>query len=98
MSPKSRAAAEKKAQRMLKEMPMQELRQARHLSQERMADILDTKQANISQIERRTDMYISTLRSYIEAMGGELKVVAAFPDGEIVINQFREIGEKRRHA
>lgn len=91
MSPKARAAAESKANQMLAEMPMQELRQARHLSQERMAEILETKQANVSQIERRTDMYISTLRSYIEAMGGQLKIVAHFPDGDVSINQFQHI-------
>ena len=93
MSPKARAAAHLKTQKMLAEMPMQELRQARHLSQERLAEILETKQANVSQIERRTDMYISTLRSYIEAMGGHLKITAQFQDGEVIINQFREIGK-----
>ena len=91
MSSKARAMAESKAQKMLKEMPIQELRQARHLSQEKLAKILDTKQANVSQIERRTDMYISTLRSYIEAMGGQLKIVAQFPDGDVMINQFHDI-------
>ena len=53
-----------------------------------MVELLCTKQANISRIERRTDMYISTLRSYIEAMGGELDIIARFPHGEIHINQF----------
>lgn len=91
MSPRARAAAEVKANLMLAEMPMQELRQAKHLSQERMAEIMETKQANVSQIERRTDMYVSTLRSYIEAMGGQLKIVAHFPDGDIAINQFQQI-------
>lgn len=91
MSTKARTAAESKANEMLAAMPMQELRQARHLSQERMAEILETKQANVSQIERRTDMYISTLRSYIEAMGGQLKIVAHFPDGDVAINQFQHI-------
>jgi DNA-binding XRE family transcriptional regulator len=91
-------AAAEKTKKMLKEMPLQELRQAHQMSQERMAELLDTKQANVSRIERRTDMYISTLRSYIEAMGGELDIVARFPDGEVHINQFEEInmtGEKR---
>ncbi|MBL4818742.1 MAG: XRE family transcriptional regulator [Deltaproteobacteria bacterium] len=91
MSLNARAASEAKAKQMLAEMPMQELRQAKHLSQERMAEIMSTKQANISQIERRTDMYISTLRSYIEAMGGQLKIVAHFPDGDVSINQFQSI-------
>lgn len=72
-------------------MPLQELRQAHQMSQERIAEILHTKQANVSRIERRTDMYISTLRSYIEAMGGQLDIVARFPNGEVHINQFEGI-------
>lgn len=91
MSKSAQQAAAKKTQQMLKEMPLQELRQAHQMSQERMATILNTKQANISRIERRTDMYISTLRSYIEAMGGQLDIVARFPDGEVHINQFEDI-------
>lgn len=92
--PAQKAAAAKKKE-MLKEMPLQELRQAHQLSQERLAEILLTKQANISRIERRTDMYISTLRSYIEAMGGKLDIIAKFPDGEVYINQFEDIHDKQ---
>jgi len=88
-------AAQKKAkllaEQMISDMPLQELRQAKNMSQERLAEILDTKQSNISRIEKRTDMYISTLRSYIQAMGGELKIVAHFPEGDISIRQFQEI-------
>jgi len=98
MSPKARALANKKAQKMLKEMPMQELRHARELSQEQLAKFLNTKQANISQIEKRTDMYISTLRSYIEAMGGELRIIAHFPDGDVFISQFNQIGKQKLTA
>lgn len=65
---------------------------SRQLSQERIAEVLSTKQANISRLEQRTDMYISTLRSYIEAMGGQLDIIARFPDGEVHISQFKEIG------
>jgi len=91
MSLTAQKTAAEKTQQMLKEMPLQELRQAHQMSQERMAEILNTKQANVSRIERRTDMYISTLRSYIEAMGGQLDIVARFPNGEVHINQFEEI-------
>lgn len=91
MSSTAQAAVQKKTQQMLAEMPLQELRQAKQLSQERMAEILVTKQANVSRIERRTDMYISTLRSYIEAMGGKLEIIAKFPEGIVLINQFAEI-------
>ncbi|HSW70735.1 MAG TPA: XRE family transcriptional regulator [Gammaproteobacteria bacterium] len=89
--PLSAQKAAAKTKRMLKEMPLQELRQAHQISQERMAELLHTKQANVSRIERRTDMYISTLRSYIEAMGGQLDIVARFPNGEVHINQFKDI-------
>ncbi len=91
MSPAAQKAAAEKTQQILKEMPLQELRQAHQMSQERLAELLSTKQANVSRMERRTDMYISTLRSYIEAMGGELDIVARFPDGEVHINQFEDI-------
>jgi len=94
MSPAAQSAATKKTNQMLKEMPLQELRQAHHMSQQRLAEVLSTKQANVSRMERRTDMYISTLRSYIEAMGGELDIVARFPDGEVHINQFEDIDGK----
>ena len=96
MSANAQKKAESKAKQLISEMPLQELRQARQMSQERLAEILATKQANVSRIERRTDMYISTLRSYIEAMGGELDIVARFPEGEIHVNQFGEIADNTR--
>lgn len=97
MTKPAQKAAATKTKQMLKEMPLQELRHAHQMSQERLASLLSTKQANISRIERRTDMYISTLRSYIEAMGGQLDIVARFPDGEVHINQFEDIdlGDRR---
>lgn len=91
MSPQARKKIKEKTQLLLEEMPLQELRQAKHLSQEHLATILSTKQANVSRIERRADVYISTLRSYIEAMGGELEIIARFPEGSIKINQFQSI-------
>jgi len=98
MSPSAQNAAAEKTKQMLKEMPLQELRQAHQMSQERIAEIMHTKQANVSRIERRTDMYISTLRSYIEAMGGELDIIARFPNGEVHINQFEDIDNGRKDA
>jgi transcriptional regulator with XRE-family HTH domain len=91
MSPEAQAAAERKTQDLLAAMPLQELRHARRLSQEQLAAILQVRQATISKLERRTDMYISTLRSFIEAMGGELEITAKFPDGVIRITQFHDI-------
>lgn len=91
MSLAAQKMAEAKAKVMIREMALNDLRQARSLSQERLAQVLRTKQANVSKIERRTDMYISTLRSYIEAMGGELEITAHFPDTEVKINQIHQL-------
>lgn len=91
MSPESRARAVTKATVMLAEMPLNELRQARGLSQKVLAEVLHVQQPAIAKMEKRTDMYISTLRSHIEAMGGELEVVARFPDGSVKISNFAEL-------
>ncbi|MCE4556863.1 XRE family transcriptional regulator [Roseateles cellulosilyticus] len=92
MKPEARARADAKARAMLVEMPLAELRQARGLSQKVLAEVLHVQQPSIAKMEKRTDMYISTLRSHIEAMGGELEVVARFPDGAVKINNFTDIG------
>ncbi len=91
MSPEARKKAAEKTKNMLEVMPLQELRNARHLSQEQLAKTLSVKQSSVSKLEQRTDMYISTLRNFIKAMGGDLEIIARFPDGEILINQFEDI-------
>ena len=91
MSPQSRARAEVKAQTMLAGMPLNELRQARGLSQKMLAEVLHVQQPSIAKLEKRTDMYLSTLRSHIEAMGGELDVIARFPDGAVKISNFSDL-------
>src|SRR5262245_43626930 len=91
MSKHARESSAQKTKKMLKEMmALKELRIALQLSQKKLAATLSVDQANISQIENRTDMFISTLRTYIEAMGGELDIIARFPEGEVHINQFEE--------
>lgn len=75
---------------MLKDMALDELRTARQMTQEHLAETLGVKQAAISRMERRTDVYISTLSKYIEAMGGELEIRAVFPEGKVRINQFSD--------
>jgi DNA-binding XRE family transcriptional regulator len=91
MSPESRHRAESKAQAMLAEMPLAELRQARGLSQKMLAEVLHVQQPSIAKLEKRTDMYLSTLRSHIEAMGGQLEVIARFPDGAVKISNFSDL-------
>ncbi len=90
MSPDARARARSLAENMLREMPLHELRLARQKTQTQLARVLDVQQAAVSRIERRADMYISTLRSYIEAMGGHLEIVATFPDGAVRLTQLGE--------
>ena len=77
---------------MLLEMPLNKLRQARGLSQKMRAAVLNVQQPSIAKMEKRTDMYLSTLRSHIEAMGGELDIIARFPDGAVKISNFAELG------
>jgi ribosome-binding protein aMBF1 (putative translation factor) len=75
------------------ERTLQELREAQQRSQASLAKQLRVKQAAVSRLERRTDMYVSSLRAYIEAMGGKLEIVASFPDSKPVrITQFEKIG------
>lgn len=95
MPPDARERSEAMAREMLANMPLDELRAARELTQENLADILNVNQAAVSKLERRTDMYISTLARFIEAMGGKLEIRAVFPDGTVQISQF---GEKREAA
>ena len=93
MPAQTRHRASSKARAMLQDMALAELRQARRLSQEELAATLQIKQAGVSKMEKRTDMYLSTLRRFIEAMGGKLDIVARFPEGEVRINQFENLDE-----
>jgi DNA-binding Xre family transcriptional regulator len=88
LSPEQRERSQRLARKMLEEMPLYELRRARQLTQEQLAEALGMDQGNISKLERRTDMYVSTLRKFIEALGGQLEVIARFPEGSIRIDQF----------
>lgn len=83
---------------LLAEMPLHQLRQALMITQQDLAEELRIKQPAVSKLEQRTDMYISSLRAYIEAAGGKLKIVAEFPEGEVAISNFSHGGvpEKTR--
>ena len=91
MSPEAQRRASEQARAMIRDMPLDELRAARHLTQEQLAKALGVEQAAVSRMERRTDMYISTLQTAIRAMGGDLEIRAVFPDGVVRIDQFRDI-------
>jgi len=62
------------------EKTLRQIRKAREYSQVTLADLLEMNQGDLSRFERRTDAYLSTIRRYIEAMGGTLELVANFPD------------------
>ena len=78
---------------LLADMPLYELRRARALSQQDLAEKLKVDQPDIAKLERRADMYVSSLRSYIEAVGGKLKIIAEFPEGDVAITNFSHLGE-----
>jgi DNA-binding XRE family transcriptional regulator len=88
---RSKALAEK----MISEMGLAELRAAMDMTQESLANALHVKQASISKMERRSDMYISTLSKIIEAMGGVLQIVAKMPNGNVKIRQFTQIRQDK---
>lgn len=94
MSPEARARSEAKAKKMIEEMPLSELREARDLTQEHLAKVLRVKQAAVSKLERRTDMYLSTLEGVVKAMGGQLEILARFPDGIVRIRRFHELRKR----
>jgi ribosome-binding protein aMBF1 (putative translation factor) len=75
-----------RTQELLADLPLQEIRLARQLSQEEVARRLKVNQAAVSKVEHRADLYISTLRKHIEAMGGILILHAEFPEGSYKIN------------
>jgi DNA-binding XRE family transcriptional regulator len=91
MSLGRRARIAEKTRTLRNEMALNELREAVSLTQESLADTLGVKQSSISKMERRSDMYLSTLRKIIEAMGGELDIIAIMPDGPVRITQFNEL-------
>lgn len=92
MSDESRERSHQKAQVYKKEMALDELREALNLTQEHLAKTLNVKQSSISKMERRADMYVSTLDSMIRAMGGALRIEAVFPaGGRVQITQFRKL-------
>ena len=80
-SPEERArVAARTAELIEEELTLRDLRQARHLTQECMAQLMGVEQESVSRLERRADLLLSTLSGYVAAMGGKLRLVAEFPD------------------
>ena len=91
MTPEAKAKSQKLVEKAIAEMPLNELRTAKGLSQKMLAEALNIQQPAIAKLEKRTDMYVSTLRSHIEAMGGSLEILARFPEGTVRISNFTGI-------
>lgn len=87
-SPERQKRVAKRIKSAMAEMPLAELRQARKITQQQIAATLKIKQASVSKMESQTDMYISTMRKYIQAMGGELEIIAKFPEGDVKVDKF----------
>ncbi len=88
MTLEARATAQEKSQTLETEMALADLRRLLDLTQESLAATLHINQASVAKMEKRTDMYVGTLRRFIQAMGGELDIIARFPDRSIKIDQF----------
>ena len=96
MSPEDRRKSEERAAAMLMALDLAELRGSLDVTQEELAARLQISQSNVSRLEKRRDMLVSTLREVIEAFGGQLRLVADFPEGSIEIGQFDEDGGEGR--
>src|SRR6202167_6830002 len=95
MDPASHAGNVLRAREELQRMALDELRNAKRLTQAVMAEMLDVPQSSISRIEQRADMYLSTLRNYIQLMGGELQIQAVFRGGgTVIINRFGDYEDR----
>jgi transcriptional regulator with XRE-family HTH domain len=91
MDPADRADNVRRVRDEIQRMALDELRRAKQLTQADMAEMLDVPQSSISRIEQRADMYLSTLRNYVHALGGVLQIQAVFPDGgAVAINRLGE--------
>jgi hypothetical protein len=96
-SPEQREVNRKEAEADLERMGFGKLRRARQLTQTELAERLDVPQAAISRMERRADLLLSTLRQYVEGMGGELELRAVFPEGQFLVEPLAA-GTKRHTA
>ncbi len=94
MPPERRATIDRISEELREEMDLTQLRTARRLSQAALGELLHVEQPAVAKIEKRTDMYVSTLRRFIEAMGGELEITARFPDHNVRIKNFSDLGER----
>jgi transcriptional regulator with XRE-family HTH domain len=93
LSSEKEAEVRRYVRSVVETVSLNQLREARKLTQENLAAILRINQGSVSKMEKRTDMYVSTLRNFVEAMGGQLQIRAVFPEGEVLIDQFESLAE-----
>lgn len=93
VDPERAARVAEYREEMERALTLAELRKARQLTQDALAQSLETNQSGVSRIERQTDLYVSTLGRYVEALGGHLEIRAVFPEGQasVCIGQFSEL-------
>jgi hypothetical protein len=82
---------QKRFEESLATMPPDELRKAREMTQIQLSEILGVHQSEVSKIEHRSDICVSTLVDYVEALGGHLEIRAVFPDRKIQISNFEDL-------
>lgn len=90
MTPEQRAKADLRAKEIMAEMLMAEIRKEVGLTQEELAEKLGVKQPSLSKLEAQDDMQISTLQRLVQALGGQLELIAHMPGGDIRISQFKK--------
>jgi DNA-binding XRE family transcriptional regulator len=96
MGPKARERVDRRVRGTLLEMSLRELRQrVAGMTQVELAELLEVTQGAISQLEKRDDVLLSKLAGYIRALGGNLELVAHFPDGDVRIKQFASVKPRR---
>lgn len=94
-----RARIRKRAAELIaEELGLQELRRAKKVTQEQVAERLGGKQVYVSRLEKRSDMKVSTLREYVKALGGHLQLVVTFPEGSVRLRAGSTAGHRRRTA
>lgn len=93
LSPEQEEETRQYVKSVVETVSLNQLREARSLTQASLASILGVNQGSVSKMEKRTDMYVSTLRSFIQAMGGQLQIRAVFPEGEVEIEQFKNVAD-----
>lgn len=89
-TPERRRRVEARKAELRAAVPLHELRRARAMTQQAIRQALHVKQPAVAKLERRTDMYVSNLRSYVEALGGKLSIVAEFSQGNVTITNFAD--------